>query len=174
LDDFHALLREDVLTPSGSPPVRLLTAFERLFPDQTPQILVQVPDREMWAAALYNGTAFCTAYSADASARTRFNSQSTRRHQTVFRRPLPRWARSIGGVTAMIEVPNMPGIDVVFCGDEPPGPRYDYALSMLFAALWYHVNGQPYNPAGASGDGGARAPRVQRRAVAVPVGRNMS
>jgi hypothetical protein len=135
------------LSPSGSTPIRLLATFERLFSDTPPQIFVQATGREMWAAANLNGTAFCTAYSADLNARTRFNSQSAKRYQTVFRRPLPRWARSIGGVTALIDVPNMPGFDVVFCGDEPPGPRYDYALSMLFAALWYHVNGMAFTQA---------------------------
>lgn len=132
------------MNPSGTTPVRLLATFERLFPDTPPQILVQATGREMWAAANFNGTAFCTAYSADLDARVRFDSQSAMRRQTVFRRPLPPWARSIGGVTALIDVPNMPGMDIVFCGDEPTGPRYDYALSMLFAALWYHVNGHPY------------------------------
>jgi hypothetical protein len=125
----------------------LLTAFEQAFPaNPPPQLLLQVPEREMWAAVALNGTPFCNVYSADAEARTRFNSQSAMRRQTVYHRPLPRWARSIGGVTALIDVPRLPGIDAAFCGGEPPGVRYDDALAMLFAALWYDLNRQPYTP----------------------------
>lgn len=94
----------------------------------------------MWAAARYNGSAHYTVYSADTHRRTRFDYQSAKRKQTLHHRPLPRWARYIAGVCLKLDVLEMPGLDVVICGDEPAGPRYDHALAILFAALWYEVN----------------------------------
>ncbi len=134
------------MTTSSSPPIRLLATSEQVFPANAPQILLQAPGREMWAAASLNGTPYCTLYSADGGTRTRLNSQSAKRYQTIYHRPLPRWVRYLAGVMALIDVADMPGIDAVLCGDEPRGPRYDYALAMLFAALWYTINRQAYTP----------------------------
>jgi hypothetical protein len=47
----------------------------------------------------------------------------------------------------MIDVAEMPGVDVVVCGDEPAGPRYDFALGILFGALWSELNGQAVSEA---------------------------
>ena len=66
--------------------------------------------------------------------------------QTIRHRPLPRWVRYIAGVNVLLDVLEMPGIDAVVCGNEPPGPRYDHALGILFAALWYEVNDTPCDP----------------------------
>ncbi len=130
----------------NDPPIRLLAKFEQAFPDASPSIVVRAPDREMWAVASFNGKGYCTVCTADGSGKTTFSYQSAKLKQTVHRRPLPRWARYIAGVSLLLDVPEMPGIDVVYCGDEPPGPRYDHALAILFAALWYEVNMQDYDP----------------------------
>lgn len=135
------------MTTPTDPPIRLLAKFEQLFPMSTPQLLVQAPGREMWAAANYNGKPHCRVYSAESSAQTAFTYQSAKRKQTIFRRPLPPWARYIAGISLLIDIAEMPGVDVVVCGNEPPGPRYDFALGILFGAFWLKVNGQPVNEA---------------------------
>jgi galactokinase len=135
------------LNATNDPPVRLLTKFSQVFANKSPQIVVQAPDREMWAAASFNGTAHCTVYTADSSeARTSFSYQSAKRKQTIQRRPIPRWARYLAGISVMLDVPEMPGLDVVVCGDEPAGPRYDFALGILFAALMYEINMEDCDP----------------------------
>ena len=135
------------MTTLSDPPIRLLAKFEQLFPSSAPQILVQAPGREMWAAANYNGKAHCRVYSAESDAQTAFSYQSAKRKQTILRRPLPPWARYIAGVSLMIDVAEMPGVDVVVCGDEPTGPRYDFALGILFGAFWQELNGQSVSEA---------------------------
>ena len=128
------------MTTLTDPPIRLLAMFEQAFPSTSPQIVVQAPEREMWAAASFNGTAHYTVCRAESGARTTFSYQSAKRHETVHRRPLPSWARYIGGICVLLDVAQMPGIDVVVCGNEPSGPRYDFALGILFATLWYEIN----------------------------------
>ncbi len=128
------------MNATNDPPIRLLTKFAEAFPEKSPQIVVQAPDREMWAAASFNGTAACKVFTADGTGRTTFSYQSAKRKQTIHRRPIPRWARYLAGVSVLLDVPEMPGVDVVVCGDEPAGPRYDFSLGILFAALWYEVN----------------------------------
>ncbi len=128
------------------PPIRLLATFEQLFPATSPQILVQAPGREMWAAACFNGTVCYHIHTVDVGAHTSFSYQSAKRKQTIQHRPLPRWVRYIAGVNVLLDVLEMPGIDAVVCGNEPPGPRYDHALGILFAALWYEVNAIPCQP----------------------------
>ena len=127
------------------PPVRLLSTFEQLYPGSSPHVLVQAPEREMWAAARFNGAGHFMVYSADTSARTTFSYQSAKRKQTIHRRPLPSWARYIAGVSVLLDVLEMPGIDAVICGNEPPGPRYDHALAILFGALWREINMNEYS-----------------------------
>lgn len=132
-------------TPAD-PPIRLLAKFEQIF-STAPQIVVQAPGREMWAAVRLNGMGHCTLYTADGDGRTTFTYQSAKRKQTIHHRPLPRWARYAAGATLYVDVAEMPGIDVVICGDEPAGPRYDHALGILFAALWHEVNRETCDPA---------------------------
>lgn len=127
------------------PPIRLLARFDQLYPTDSPQLVVQAPGREMWVAARFNGSAHYLVATADTNAHTIFNYQSARHKQTIRRRPLPRWARYIAGVSVLLDVPQMPGIDAVVCGNEPTGPRYDYALAILFAALWHEVNDLEYD-----------------------------
>ncbi|MEP7292547.1 MAG: hypothetical protein ABI835_12235 [Chloroflexota bacterium] len=130
------------MTSLSDPPIRLLAKFGAFFPSTSPQLIVQAPGREMWAAATFNGKAHFTVCSAELDAQTHFNYQSAKLKQATQRRPLPRWARYIGGVCVLIDVAEMPGMDVVVCGNEPAGPRYEYALGILFAALWYEINAQ--------------------------------
>lgn len=100
----------------------------------------------MWAAARFNGGVHYNIHTADGDAHTTFTYQSAKRKQTIRCRPLPRWARYIAGVSVMLDTLEMPGIDAVVCGDEPSGPRYDHALGILFAALWYEVSAYPCDP----------------------------
>ena len=134
------------LNPVIDPPIRLLATFEQLFPAASPELVVQAPGRDLWAAAHFNGSGCYTIYTTDTNAHTTFNYQSAKRKQTVHRRPLPRWARYIAGVSVMLDVLEMPGMEAVVCGNEPPGPRYEHALGILFAALWYELNFQPCVP----------------------------
>lgn len=127
-------------TPHADPPIRLLAKFGQAFPASSPQLIMQAPGREMWAAASFNGSANVTVCTADGDGITTFNYQSAKLKQTVHRRPLPNWARYIAGVSVLLDVPEMPGINVAVCGDEPSGPRYDHSLAILFAALWYEIN----------------------------------
>lgn len=94
----------------------------------------------MWVAACFNGSVTYNVHAVDVGAQTSFSYQSAKRKQTIRHRPLPRWVRYIAGVNVLLDVLEMPGIDAVVCGNEPPGPRYDHALGILFAALWYEVN----------------------------------
>jgi hypothetical protein len=112
----------------------------------SPQVLVQAPGREMWAAARFNGASRYTIYAVDTGARVSFSYQSAKRKQTIHRRPLPRWARYIAGVNLQLDMTEMPGIDVVVCGNEPPGPRYEHSLGILFGALWYELNLEECSP----------------------------
>jgi hypothetical protein len=134
------------VNPPNDPPLRLLAKFEQLFPSTPPHLVVQAPGREMWAAARFNDTGHCTVCTADGDGRVSFSYQSAKRRQTIHHRPLPRWARYIAGVSVIVDVAEMPGIDVVVCGDEPAGPRYEFALGILFAALWYEINRVSYKP----------------------------
>ena len=100
----------------------------------------------MWAAARFNGTVDYAIHAVDLGAQTTFSYQSAKVKQTIRRRPLPGWARYIAGVGVMLNDLDMPGIDAVVCGNEPPGPRYDFALGVVFAALWYEINARPCEP----------------------------
>ena len=135
-----------LLYPINEYPLSQLAPVEPVLTTPTPHVIVQAPDRRMWAAASLNGTAHFRIYTAESSARTIFSYQSAKRKQTIYRQPLPRWARYIAGISVLLDVPDMPGIDAVACGDEPAGPRYEYALGILFAALWYEINMQSCSP----------------------------
>lgn len=132
----------------SDPPLRLLVKFQTLYPDTTPDLIFQAPGREMWAAALYNDREHfsCLALELNDSALATFSLQSAKSRRTVTQRPLPRWARYPAGVL-MITCElgfDVQGVNVVVCADEPPGPRYEYSLGILFAALCYELNDQPY------------------------------
>lgn len=134
------------MSASTNPPIRLLMKFEQLFPSNPAQMVVRAPGREMWAAVRFNGAHHVNVYSADSDGRASFSYQSAKRRETIHHRPLPLWARYIAGVSVLVDVAEMPGIDAVVCGDEPAGPRYEFALGILFAAVWYEINALPFIP----------------------------
>jgi hypothetical protein len=102
----------------------------------------------MWLAACYNNRDLygCLALELNVSAMATFNLQSAKIRRTVTQRPLPRWARYPAGVImTMCEIGlDMRGLTGVVCANEPPGPRYEYSLGILFAALCHELNEQPY------------------------------
>jgi galactokinase len=111
-------------------------------------LIFQAPERDMWIAAQYNSREqyACLALDLNESALTTFNLQSAKTRRTVTKRPLPRWARYPAGVIMTLSGMGLDvrGMNAVICGDEPPGPRYEYSLGILFAALCHELNDQPY------------------------------
>ncbi len=138
----------DLPTKVQDPPIRLLAAFNEVYPSLSPSHVIQPPGRDMWIAAAVNTTREYTLHASDLGGRTKLNWRSAKQKMTVLRRPLPRWARYPAGVIYLlgdtgIEVD---GVDVVIVGDEAHGPRYDFALGVTVAALWYELNDLPYTP----------------------------
>jgi hypothetical protein len=101
----------------------------------------------MWVAASVAQTNAFTIHVPDMSGHTSFNRRTARSYRTVLKRPLPRWARYPAGVVIALSncglVVN--GIDAVVVSEESPGPRYEYALGMTFAALIHSLHSQPYD-----------------------------
>lgn len=124
-----------------NPPLRLLAAAQEVL-QVTPDYLVAVPSREMWVAAILQTRHDYTLVVPDLDAQVTFDLRSAKRKQTTRNRPLPRWARHPAGALRLLSTTdlNLPGVQVVIIGDEPHGPRYNYALGMAFAALFYHLN----------------------------------
>lgn len=127
-----------------NPPVRLLSLFNQVFPQMSPERVIKTPGREMWIASTSASDDTLTLYLTEANMRTHFTLRSARRKETSRGRPLPSWARYIAGAALLLEEQgmNLPGMCVAIAGNEPQGPRYDYSLGMAFAALVYHVNQQ--------------------------------
>jgi galactokinase len=129
------------------PPLRLLAAFQDAFPDQVMNWVFRAPGREMWLAAARADHEEFTIVAPDMEAvKTVFSLQSAKVKRTVFQRPLPPWARYPAGVTLLLAQNGLDliGLNMVVIGDEPPGPRYYYALGMTFAALWHDLLELPY------------------------------
>lgn len=133
----------------ADPPLRLLAAFHGGFPSLTPECIVKAPEREIWAAACLTGGEELTLVSGDQTGRAVFTRRTARLKRTVTNRPLPRWARYPAGVLlALIDSGmDVPGMNVAVVGEEPEGPRYDYALGMAFAALWHRLHERPCSAA---------------------------
>jgi galactokinase len=129
-----------------NPPLRLLVAFQQAYRTTTPDWIVQVPDREMWVAASACGDETYTIVTPDLEARTAFKLRTAKTRRTAMNRPLPRWARYVAGVMLVLANDGwgVPGLDVALAGEEPSGPRYDYALGMAQAALLHEIHHQPY------------------------------
>jgi hypothetical protein len=130
---------------SFDPPVRLLAQFNQHFPDSAHDLIVQAPGRELWIAAALTSTRRCALRAAELDARTAFTLQSAKVHQTYLRRPLPRWARYAAGVWLALEDTDLSGLNAALCGNEPAGPRYEYAVGLAFAALLHELSGRPYS-----------------------------
>ena len=130
-----------------NPPLRLLAAFQQIYPALAPTYIVQAPGRDMWVAASVAQTSAFTIHVPDLNGHTSFSRRSARSHRTLLKRPLPRWARYPAGVVIALSDSGMDidGIDTVVVSEEPPGPRYDYALGMTFVALIHSLHDRPYN-----------------------------
>lgn len=131
------------------PPIRLLSTFQACYPAQSPDIMLKAPGREMWIAARITGDGAFTLIAPDVSGRVTFDQRSARQKRTGQGRPLPRWSRYPAGVVVFMTGMQMdvPGFVAVLLGDEPQGPRYEHALGIALAALWYAYNGIPYDDA---------------------------
>jgi len=136
---------------TSHPPLRLYMAYGMIFPDTPLERVFQAPGREMWIAyhlaapERANAAPTYELHSVDAGGDVPvvFTLQSAKTKRAVTKRPLPRWARYAAGALVMLDLPGMEacGIHGVIGGDEPHGPRYDFAISMLFAALLYDLAG---------------------------------
>jgi hypothetical protein len=134
-------------TPTINPPVRLLASFADVFPNDSAVLVLQAPGRDLWVAAGINGSQRYAVHALELESRTTFTRQSAKQCHTVLRRPLPRWARYAAGVALLLPHIDVPGVTALICGDEPPGPRYDYAVGMVFAALWHSIAEEDYDAA---------------------------
>ncbi len=129
-----------------NPPVRLLAAFQGMFPDQALDWMIRAPGRDTWIAAGRIEALELTVAAPDLEAKTTFSLQSARVRRTVMNRPLPKWARYPAGVTLALDNAglDMIGLNLVVIADEPPGPQFDYGVGIAFAALWHEVYSQPF------------------------------
>jgi galactokinase len=129
-----------------NPPLRLLAAFQSNFSTATPQHILQSPGREMWiAASICDGETY-TIVTPDLDGRVVFNWRTAKMKRTVTNRPLPSWARYPAGAIVILgaEGFEIPGLNAVIVGEEPLGPRYDYALGMAIATFWHAFHNHPY------------------------------
>lgn len=133
-----------------NPPVRLLAAFYELYPGRTPEVIARAPGRDMWAAALRTNDETYTVIVPDLGGKAHFSRRSAITRRTVLNRPLPHWARFPAGVVIALSDAGFDasGFEAVLVGDEPQGPRYEYALGVTVAALWHDLLGLPYIEAG--------------------------
>jgi hypothetical protein len=135
---------------SANPPVRLLAAFQHAYPSLSPEWFMQAPGRDMWLLAAPCSNETFSIYAAELDQRTTFNWRTAKAKRTIASRPLPRWARYPAGVVLALQEDGLsaPGVEAAILGDEPAGPRYEHALGITLAALWYDLLAQPYTPAG--------------------------
>ncbi len=131
--------------PTADPPLRLLSAFQSVYPRMQPDVMLQSPGREMWIAALPDQSAEYRLIVPDLGTRTIFTLRGANRLRTTFQRPLPRWARYAAGAVVLLSEAEiaLSGLSAVIVGNEPPGPRYDHAIGVTVAALWYQLNNRP-------------------------------
>jgi hypothetical protein len=125
----------------------LLAAFFDHFPGQTPDCILQAPNREMWGMATWRNVGCFTIIAPDLEDEVRVTISSARFGQTSLNRPLPEWARFSAGVLPVMADAGyvLSGGDIALAGEEPAGPRYAYALGIATAALVCEVLGEPYD-----------------------------
>lgn len=133
-----------------NPPIRLLVTFQERFPDQALTWLVKAPGWDMWAAAASCDGYNLTLAAPDLASQTSFSLRSAKTKRTVSNRPLPRWSRYPGGILVVLGEMGMEisGLNIALVGEEPPGPRYEYALGVAFLTLAYNIHGQKYTREG--------------------------
>ncbi|MDQ7026209.1 MAG: hypothetical protein Q9P01_09345 [Anaerolineae bacterium] len=129
-----------------NPPIRFLTAVQEHLSAE-PEIMIEVPGRDMWVAADITKDHEYRIITPDIGGRTIFDRRSAKFQRTVRSRPLPRWARYLAGTVLVLsdEGLDLCGATAVIIGDEPAGPRYEHALGMAFAAMWYDYLQQDYS-----------------------------
>lgn len=129
--------------PDANPPLRLLMTFNEITGHPQPDWLVQAPGREMWVAAtVQDGHEFeLSAPDINARGTVTFSHRSAKGRRTVLNRPLPSWARYPAGVLVTLGDSGLqvPGITAMYVGNEPPGPRFDFAVGLAFAALGHEL-----------------------------------
>lgn len=132
---------------TDDPPLRLLAAFFDHFPGQTPECIVQAPNRDMWGMAVLRDIGCFTIVAPDLTDEVRVTVDSARADQTALNRPLPEWARFAAGVLPVLADAGMmlPGGDIALAGEEPAGPRYAYALGIATAAVLCAMVDAPYD-----------------------------
>ena len=132
---------------AGDPPLRLLAAFFENFPGQTPDFVLQAPDRDMWGMAARRDSGRFTIVAPDLAGEVSVTLESARGRQTVLNRSLPGWARLPVAILAVLADAGLalPGADIAVAGGEPAGPRYTYSLGIVVAALFYELTGHTYS-----------------------------
>jgi galactokinase len=125
-------------------PLRLLVQFQTRYPDTPPEIILQAPGRDLYVMATPTEKGRVILDSVELNARAVFSAHSAAYKQTITRRPLPKWARYAAGVLLICDDLGLGihGMNAVIGGDEPTGPRYEYTLGVLMAALVHHAAGQ--------------------------------
>jgi galactokinase len=141
-----------VTTPyTGNPPLRLLVKYQERFASGTPEVLFHLAERDLWIAGRFNDRAqfSCLSLEINPALAPAFTVQSARQRKTVLGRPLPRWSRYPAGVIIVMSALGYDarGFDGIVCADEPPGPRYEYGLGLLYTALVHELNHLSYNHA---------------------------
>jgi galactokinase len=126
----------------GDPPMRLLMSFQQHFPTLTPDWIVQAPGRDMWVAAAFIDQPTFTVGVADLDTRVTFSYRSAKTRTTALNRPLPGWARYPAGVLLALRDFGMEttGLQAELAGGEPRGPRYEHALGIAIAALYFQAH----------------------------------
>lgn len=132
--------------PGKELPLRLLTTFYELDLSDSPDHIVQAPGRDLWIAAVVTDTTNFTFHAPDCDGKTTFNWRSATNKQTVLKRPLPKWARYPAGVVVALCADGLEvgGVEAVIAGHETLGPRYDYGMGLVVAALWHEILDRPY------------------------------
>lgn len=123
--------------PAVNPPLRLLVAFETLV-GEPPDFMLGVPGREMWVAGRPWLPGRWQFHVPDLEAQVLFTPHSLRRGRNAAGRPIPPWARYLAGVVRTLEdmaLLPIQGAQLVVVADEPPGPRYEFALAMCLVVV---------------------------------------
>jgi hypothetical protein len=127
-------------------PLRLIVNYQAAF-GTTPAYVLKAPGREFWIAAETTDTGVMDLRAPDLDGAAVFHRRSARDLHTVRGRPLPRWARLAARVLLALHTPGGTGCRAVLVGEEPAGPRYDYALAMAFATFCLAMAEQPCDDA---------------------------
>lgn len=129
-------------------PLHLLAAYQQFYPNVIPDWVVKAPDYEVWAAASRLDVAEFNIVNANVRARTAFSWQSAKVKRTVFRRPLPAWARYPAGVIFYMCADGLDrrGIYAALLTTETARVRTEYGSGIAMAALWHTLAGRSYTP----------------------------